>query len=151
MWDFLVENQFVILFFSAFLSATLLPGNSEAVLVGFASQLSVENQFNTIISLWAVATIGNGLGSLTTYGLARLFPKPQPTDNQGKIKRWATNSVEKYGVWAMAFSWLPFVGDILCGVAGWHRLPLLPVSVLIFLGKAMRYTVILWGVFSVSD
>lgn len=150
MLDFLLENQFVILFFSAFLSSTILPGNSEAVLVGYASQLSVENQLNTIIILGVIATIGNGLGSLTTYGLARLFPKPEVSENQGKIKKWAINGIEKYGVWSMIFSWLPVIGDVLCGVAGWYRLPILPVLILIFLGKAIRYAVILWSVVMIT-
>lgn len=149
MLDFLLENQFVILFFSAFLSSTILPGNSEAVLAGYASQLSPENQLDTIITLWIIATIGNGLGSLTTYGLARLFPKPEASENQGKVKKWAIHSIEKYGVWSMVFSWLPVVGDVLCGVAGWYRLPIIPVSILIFLGKAIRYAIIMWSVIMV--
>lgn len=146
---FFVENQFVVMFFSAFLSATVLPGNSEVVLVSYASQLSFENQLDSVIALWVLASVGNSLGSLTTYGLARLFPKPKITENPNKVKRWAVFAVEKYGVWTMGFSWLPVVGDVLCGVAGWMRLPFLFTTLLIFFGKALRYTVILWGVFNV--
>lgn len=143
---YLLENQLVIMFFSAFLSATILPGNSEVVLTTYASQIPVQNPFTDFFFLWLVASLGNSLGSLSTYALARLFPSPKLENQQGKAKKWAVHLVQKYGVWAMAFSWLPVVGDVLCAVAGWLRLSLLPTAIFITIGKSARYAVILWSV-----
>jgi len=46
------------------------------------------------------------------------------------------------------FSWLPVVGDPLCGVAGWMRLPLLPCIIFMTIGKFLRYllmtSAVLW-------
>jgi len=57
------------LFASSFLSATLLPGNSEVVLV--AMLLSGVSQPWLLV---LIATMGNSLGGLTNVILGRFFP-----------------------------------------------------------------------------
>ena len=54
---------------SSFLSATILPGNSEVVLAAVVSKLP--DLFWTAV---AVATIGNTAGGMTSYALGRLIP-----------------------------------------------------------------------------
>src|SRR5687768_17597114 len=91
------------LFASAFLSATLLPGNSEvvlaAVLKGFPERAA------TAIAL---ATLGNTLGGLTTFAIGWWLPRgkaPAP-----RALAW----VRRYGAPVLLLSWLPVVGDALC-------------------------------------
>ena len=59
------------LLLSSFLSSTLLPGNSEIVLGALLHQMP-SLKWPAI----AVATLGNTLGGLTSYGVGRLFPRP---------------------------------------------------------------------------
>jgi len=42
-------------------------------------------------------------------------------------------------------SWLPVVGDPLCAVAGWMRLPFWPCVFYMALGKLARYTLLTAG------
>jgi membrane protein YqaA with SNARE-associated domain len=118
------------LFASAFASSTLLPGNSEIVLVavlkagGAAPAAAV-----------AVATLGNTLGGLTTYGIGRLLPSRMPEG--AAIRR-----VRRYGAAALLLSWLPVVGDALCGAAGWLRLNWIACALAMAAGKAARYAVL---------
>lgn len=57
------------LFVASFLSATLLPGGSEAVLFALV-KLQPQQAGPALIA----ATIGNTLGGMTTYWMARLIP-----------------------------------------------------------------------------
>lgn len=124
------------LFVSCFLAATLLPGGSEALLVYLLEQYPAQT-----IVLIGVASLGNGLGSLSSYCLGYLGRiKFRPEQDQNTASRL----VERYGVFALLLSWLPLVGDILCVIAGYMKLPILLSTVLIFIGKTLRYVVVAW-------
>lgn len=142
------ENQLLLMFFSGLLSSTVLPGNSEIVFSGIASSLILAGDLPATFWLWLVATLGNSLGSLTTYTMALLVPPPTISDKSTKATEWSLNFAQKYGGYSLLLSWLPIVGDILCGVAGWLRLPVLPSLLFITLGKATRYGVIAWGIWA---
>lgn len=144
---FNIENSLIVMFASAFLSSTLLPGNSEIVFSALATQ-SLPKGLQAGIWLWFFATLGNSLGSLTTYGLAYFVPQPQADKWQNKRAQWALRSSQKYGVWMLLLSWLPVVGDLLCGVAGWLRFNPWQSALFIALGKGLRYGVILWGIWA---
>ncbi|MDZ7323130.1 DedA family protein [Kosakonia sacchari] len=121
------------LFSSSFLSATLLPGNSEVVLV--AMLISHVSQPWLLV---VIATMGNSLGGLTNVILGRFFP-------QRKTSRWqekATDWLKRYGAVALLLSWVPVIGDLLCLLAGWMRLSWGPVVIFLCLGKALRYLAI---------
>ena len=118
------------LFASSFLSATILPGNSEVVLV--AMLLAKVSQPWCLV---VIATMGNSLGGLTNVILGRFFP-------QRKASRWqerATGWLKRYGAAALLLSWMPVIGDLLCILAGWLRLSWGPVLFFLCLGKALRY------------
>ncbi|QLB20388.1 hypothetical protein A6B43_01925 [Vespertiliibacter pulmonis] len=140
---FSAENQLWIMFLSAFLSATILPGNSEIIFSTLLTQHLLIGQNNLTLTLFIIATVGNSLGSLTTYLMARLIPKPL---NESTTVRWALQQSEKYGGWLLLLSWLPVIGDILCGVAGWLRLNFWQSVLFITLGKAIRYGLLWWGI-----
>ena len=128
------------LFFSAFISSTIAPGGSEAVLAYMVSEGAYDVQF-----LVFVAAIGNTLGAMTTWGLGMLAAKKFPVATLlPKKKQNALNVVKKRGIWVLFFSWLPVIGDALCFAGGWLKLPLLPACLVILSGKAGRYAVIAW-------
>ena len=123
------------LFASAFVSSTIAPGGSEAVLAYMVS----ERLFN-IEGLVLVATIGNTLGAFTTWFLGVLAAKKFPVEDLLTEKKQKSLAVVKrWGAWSLLFSWLPIVGDGLCFAGGWLKLPILFSSVAIFIGKAVRY------------
>jgi len=128
------------LFLSAFISSTIAPGGSEAVLAYLVS-----TSHTPLLSLLAVASIGNTLGAITTWWLGILAAKKLPLSASLSTKHQkAFNILKQRGSWALLFSWLPIIGDALCFAGGWLGLPLLSASLLIFIGKLGRYAVIAW-------
>jgi membrane protein YqaA with SNARE-associated domain len=128
------------LFASAFISSTIAPGGSEAVLA-----YMVANGLYSNLTLLAVATVGNTLGALTTYGLGILAAKKYPlADLLPAKKQQALAIVEKRGVWVLFFSWLPIIGDVFCFAGGWLKLPIITASFVILCGKLSRYALIVW-------
>ena len=128
------------LFFSAFISSTIAPGGSEAVLAYMVSEGHYEVQL-----LVFIASIGNTLGAMTTWGLGMLAAKKFPVAALlPEKKQKALNLVKKRGLWVLFFSWLPVIGDALCFAGGWLKLPLLPACLVILSGKFGRYAAIAW-------
>ncbi|MGV2814172.1 YqaA family protein [Enterobacter cancerogenus] len=123
------------LFASSFLSATLLPGNSEVVLV--AMLLSGVSQPWLLV---LIATMGNSLGGLTNVILGRFFPLREKSRWQEKAVGW----LKRYGAATLLFSWMPVIGDLLCLLAGWMRISWGPVLFFLCLGKALRYVLVAW-------
>jgi membrane protein YqaA with SNARE-associated domain len=123
------------LFASSFLSATLLPGNSEVVLV--AMLLSGVSQPWLLV---LIATMGNSLGGLTNVILGRFFPLREKSRWQEKAVGW----LKRYGAATLLLSWMPVIGDLLCLLAGWMRISWGPVLFFLCLGKALRYVLLAW-------
>ena len=126
------------LFLSAFISATLFPMASEAILSAM-----LVGGFDAVACV-AIATVGNWLGSLTTYAIGRI-------GNLATIERWLhvkpedTHKYEhyarKYGYWVGLLIWVPVVGDILAVCMGLVRTPVVLSATMIFIGKLLRYIV----------
>ncbi|GMM91360.1 DedA family protein [Vibrio fortis] len=128
------DSALWVLFISGFLSATLLPGGSEASLIAALSL----NQFSTF-SIILVSTVGNTLGGLTNYWIGLWLPNRTQSEKHGhKAISW----LRRYGYWTLLFSWLPVIGDPLCLAAGWLRMKFLPSLILIAIGKALRYSLL---------
>ncbi|MBY4838174.1 YqaA family protein [Pantoea sp. DY-5] len=129
-------NEFLTygsLFGSSFLSATLLLGSSEAVLVALLIA-----QKGSVYGLLLAASVGNTLGGLTNILLGRLMPPK----GQGRWHDTAMTWLHRLGPAALIFSWLPVVGDLLCVLAGWLRFAWLPSVLFLAIGKTLRYIVI---------
>lgn len=128
------------LFLSAFVSATLFPGGSEAVL----ALLARAHSYNPWVLL-GIATAGNTLGGLSTWLLGWLVARKYPLDHPRKASHQrAIAHLQKWGSPLLLLSWLPVVGDPLCFAAGWLRVGILPAAFFIGAGKAARYAVILF-------
>lgn len=121
------------LFGSSFLSATLLPGNSEIVLVALLANSAVSPAV-----LVLAATLGNVLGGLTNVMIGRLLPALKPQRGLSIALGWLT----RFGPAALLLSWLPVVGDLLCLLAGWLRMPWGAVILFMFIGKTVRYIIL---------
>ncbi len=129
------------LFLSAFISSTIAPGGSEAVLAYLVSQ----GHYN-VYYLLALAVIGNTLGAMTTWWLGVLAAKKYPVAGLlSEKKQKALVVVKDKGIWILFFSWLPVVGDAFCFAGGWLKLPIIPACLLILTGKLSRYAVIAWA------
>lgn len=128
------------LFISAFISSTIAPGGSEAVLAYMVATGHYPIEWVVI-----VATIGNTLGAITTWGLGMLAAKKYPAATLlSANKQKALELVREKGSWTLFFTWLPVVGDVLCFAGGWLKLPFLQALLIILLGKLGRYAVIAW-------
>jgi membrane protein YqaA with SNARE-associated domain len=121
------------LFASSFLSATLLPGNSEVVLA--ALLISGLSQPWLLV---LTATIGNSLGGLTNVILGRILPLREKSRWQEKAVGW----LKRYGAATLLLSWMPVIGDLLCLLAGWLRIPWGSALFFLCLGKALRYLLV---------
>jgi len=127
------------LFLSSFISSTLFPGGSEVVLGYLAHQRTY-----SAWTLLAVASLGNTLGALTTWGIGFwLAGRLQPEKHLAAARQRALERVRRFGSPALLLSWLPVIGDPLCFAAGYLRLPLLASILFIALGKTARYAAIL--------
>jgi membrane protein YqaA with SNARE-associated domain len=125
---------------SAFISATIAPGGSEAVLAYLVGQAHYSPT-----NLVLLASIGNTLGAMTTWGLGMLTAKKFPVaDLLPEKKQQALATVQKHGLWILFFSWLPIVGDAFCFAGGWLKMPIIRACLIIWLGKLSRYIVVAW-------
>lgn len=129
------QSSPLLLFISGFLSATLLPGSSEAALIAALSYSS-----HSHISLLVIATIGNALGGFTNYLLGLWLPNRTDLSSRSRTSiMW----LQKYGYWILLLSWLPVMGDVFCLTAGWLRMRAIPTLLCILVGKAIRYAIII--------
>ncbi len=148
------------LFVVAFVSATLLPLGSEPAVFGLV-KLNPQLFWPAV----AVATVGNTLGGMVSWwmglGAGRAYhalqarrhahykhpvattdssasPTPHAAE-PGPAHQRASRWLERYGAKACLLSWLPVVGDPLCAVAGWLKLPFWPCVLYMAIGKFARY------------
>lgn len=131
------------LFLVSFISATLLPLGSEPVLFGLI-KLNPELFWPAIL----VATVGNTLGGGVSWAMGLASHKALDKYSHSKHHLRALDWLERIGPKACLLSWLPIVGDPLCAVAGWLKLPFWPCMAYMAVGKFARYAtmtaVLLW-------
>lgn len=127
------------LFGVAFVSATVLPGQSEVAMVGL--QLAGY----PIVLLVVVASIGNTLGAVVNWALGRGVERyrnrrwfPVSPASLDRASAW----YGKWGRWSLLFSWAPIGGDALTVAAGVLREPLWSFLTLVTIAKTGRYIVL---------
>ena len=135
------------IFGSAFVSATLLPAQSEAVLGALLAEGS-----RSAALLIATATLGNTLGAATNWLLGlyvhrfknrRWFPVTPKRLEQ--TERW----YRRWGRWSLLLSWAPIFGDALCLAAGVLREPFRSFFGIVLVAKFLRYLVVAGLVYSI--
>lgn len=132
-------------FVVAFVSATLLPLGSEPAVLGLI-KLNPELFWPAIV----VATVGNTLGGAVSwwmgYGAHQMMDRYRGSSTHVRAIDW----LQRFGPKACLLSWLPLVGDPLCAVAGWLKMPFWPCTLYMAIGKFLRYltmTVLLLYIF----
>ncbi|MFJ5255003.1 YqaA family protein [Pseudomonas sp. NPDC088414] len=131
---------YIGLFAAAFGAATLLPLQSEALLVGL-----IASDRYWLWGLLGVATLGNVLGSLVNWWLGRGLERFQDRrwfPVSAKHMATARKHYERYGHWSLLLSWLPVIGDPLTLIAGVMREPLGRFLLIVSLAKGARYAVV---------
>jgi membrane protein YqaA with SNARE-associated domain len=130
----LPEYGLLTVFVVSFVSATLLPLGSEPAVLGLI-QLNPASYWSVI----GVATVGNTLGGALSwwmgYGASRITQRKEAGSAHGRALTW----LQKLGPKACLLAWLPLVGDPLCTVAGWLKLPFWPCVAYMLVGKFLRY------------
>ena len=133
-------TSYVGLFLAAFGAATLLPMQSEAVLVG----MLLSDQY-VVSTLLAVATFGNVLGSALNWILGRSIERFRHKRwfpvSESKLEK-AQQSYLRFGRWSLLLSWVPIIGDPLTVVAGVMREPFWSFLLIVTLAKGVRYLVL---------
>jgi membrane protein YqaA with SNARE-associated domain len=138
----LTFSVYLGLFLSALGAATLLPLQSESVLVALL--------LSGAYPAWAlllVASLGNVLGALINWLLGLYI-------EHYRDKRWfpvspkrlqqAQNWYARYGRWSLLLSWMPIIGDPLTLVAGVMRERLWVFLLIVSLAKTGRYLALAW-------
>lgn len=130
------------LFMAAFLSATILPMQSEAVFVGLLLEKS-----QPVGWLLFTVSLGNVLGSLVNWYLGKYVQRfqhkrwfPVSPTQLAKATRW----YQRYGKWSLLLSWVPVIGDPLTVIAGVLKEPFIPFVVLVTIAKVSRYVLLAW-------
>ncbi|MDP3086554.1 MAG: VTT domain-containing protein, partial [Rubrivivax sp.] len=90
-------------------------------------------------AVWA-ATAGNTIGGAISWwmGYAAERTYERVTHHAPRDLR-ALQWLRRFGPKTLLLSWLPLVGDPLCAVAGWLRLPFWPCVLYMAIGKFARY------------
>jgi len=125
------------LFISSLLAATLLPGGSEAALFAVLKAYP-----ETLRLALIVATAGNTLGGMVTFGMGWLLPQTHAQTQ--KLKH--VEKLRIYGTPALLLAWVPLIGDALCLAAGWLRLNWWQAALFMALGKFARYWIVAMAV-----
>lgn len=133
-------SVYIGLFFAALLAATIIPAQSEALLVG----LLIAGQYSPWI-LVAVASVGNVLGSclnwLLGYGIQKFKDKkwfPVKAQTLDRAVAW----YQRYGRWSLLLSWVPIIGDPLTVAAGVMREKFGIFLLLVTIAKVGRYCIL---------
>jgi len=134
--------EYLLLFMASFLSATLLPLGSEALLLLYS-----QDETMSWLVLLLIASLGNTAGACVNWWLGCYLERFQhhrwfPVSNTQLIM--AKKHFSKYGLFSLLFSWLPIIGDPLCLIAGVLKVPFSVFLVLVSIGKTIRYFCLLY-------
>lgn len=129
-------------FLVSLISATLLPMGSEPAVFAVV-KISPEMTWTVI----AVATVGNTMGGMIDYWMGYGAKQAFARERQRHWFGW----LERFGAKAMLLAWLPIVGDPICTLAGWLKLPFWPSVFYMAVGKFLRYVAITFALLQVPD
>ena len=127
-------------FIVSFVSATLLPLGSEPAVFGLV-KLDPSLFWPAVLVATAGNTIGGGISWWMGHGAERAYERLTHRHPSHRALHW----LQRFGPRACVLSWLPVVGDPLCAVAGWLKLPFWPCLAWMAVGKLLRYLVMTGG------
>jgi membrane protein YqaA with SNARE-associated domain len=121
-------------------SATLLPVGSEFAVFGLL-KLDPTLFWPTMVVATLGNTIGGGISWWMGYGAEALYEHTAHKPHEARALGW----LRGFGAKACLLAWLPGVGDPLCAVAGWLKLPFWPCLGYMAIGKFLRYVTMTAG------
>ena len=133
-WLTLPQHGLSTVFVVAFVSATLLPMGSEPAVFGLV-KLNPDLFWQAIV----VATAGNTLGGMFSWWMGWGAHQAVDRWKQSSTHIQALKWLERLGPKACLLSWLPVVGDPICAVAGWLKMPFWSCALYMAIGKFGRY------------
>ncbi len=129
-------------FVVALVSATLIPMGSEPAVFALV-KLNPDLFWPAILVASAGNTAGGAISYAMGYGAKKAFAREQQT-------RWF-GWLQRFGPKTLLLSWVPVVGDPLCVLAGWLKMPFWPSLLFMALGKFARYLSVTWLLMAVPD
>ena len=135
MVEFLAEYGLIGLFVGSFLAATVVPFSADVLLVGML--VAGANPLATIV----VATAGNWLGGITSYGIGRAGKWEwieRLHVNRESLERQKAR-IDRFGAPIALLTWVPFVGDVFAVALGFYRVKFLPAILWMLVGKGARF------------
>ena len=135
------EAGYLGLFVATFLAATVIPFSSEAIFTG-----ALVGELDPLMAI-VVATAGNTLGGMTSFGLGWLGNWKRIESwlrvDMARIQRWKP-SIDKYGAYTALICWTPIVGDVIAIALGIFKVNPFRTFGWMTIGKGLRYAVIAW-------
>ncbi len=132
----------VAVFIVSFISATLIPLGSEPLV--FAAIKADPMMYWPVI---LIATVGNTLGGVVDYAMGYYTKKALAKERDTVWFRWLAH----YGAKTMLLAWLPVIGDPICTLGGWLKLPFWPSVAYMGIGKFLRYITMTYLLLNVPD
>jgi membrane protein YqaA with SNARE-associated domain len=133
-WLALPQHGLSTLFVIALVSATLVPVGSEPAVFGLV-KLDPSLFWPAVLVATAGNTVGGAISYWMGYGVEVAVERVRHKPVEHRVLGW----LQRFGAKACLLSWLPIVGDPLCAVAGWLKLPFWPCVVYMAIGKFARY------------
>ena len=134
----LIDLGYFGLFIGSFLASTIIPMSADVLLIGI---LALGGDAWICLLL---ATIGNWLGGLTSYGIGWLG-KWEWMERWFKVTREKLEQqkkhIDRYGIWLALFTWLPLVGDLFAIALGFYRIRPVASAIYMLLGRFARFLV----------
>ena len=136
------------LFLGSILASTVVPGGVEVLLY-----FMMDSGNYGFCELLMTASIGNTIGGVITFMMGGLLVKGmerlswhETLSRYFKLEQRSVMRIQKWGLPALLFTWMPIIGDPLALAGGYLRLPFWPSLVMIGIGKFVRYLVLLWAI-----
>ena len=134
----LIDLGYWGLFIGSFLASTIIPMSADILLLGVLSL------GGNAWLCYGIATLGNWLGGLTSYGIGWIG-KWEWIEKWFKIKEEKLirqkKYIDRYGVWLAFFTWLPFIGDLLAIALGFYKINPFISGLCMLIGRLIRFLV----------
>lgn len=136
------EIGLLAVFLVSFFAATLLPMGSEPTVFAV-----LKAHPDLLLPVVALATLGNTLGGMVDYGIGYAAKQAFARERDSFWRQW----LYRYGARTMLLAWLPVIGDPICTVGGYLKLPFWPSAAYMAVGKGLRYLALSWLLLRVPD
>lgn len=136
--NWFISLGYLGLFLGATLAGTVFPLSSDIIIVGVL--IAGGDPLLCVLS----AALGNATGTMISYGMGWLGKWKWLEKFNIKREKLEKQKayIEKFGVWAGFFSWLPVIGTLSVIALGFYKVKPKTTTVLVLVGHLVRYTVL---------